>query len=146
MNDLFNNDPLLGTIKQEQTRLIEEIRRREVYQTGHPLWDKIDSEISSLTDAQRDIVLNDEDYKSANQELAVMVQNQILNLVKPQIENSENGKKLLEKVYDATTLAKKKAVAESEKEMKLFKQWQLYSAKNPNATYADFVNSLNKKK
>lgn len=146
MENFFNNDPMLGTYKQEQTRLIEEIRRREVYQGGNPIWDKIDSELSSLTDAQRDIVLHDEDYQKAQQELATLVQAQLINLVKPQIENSENGKKLLEKVYDATTLAKKKAVNETEKKLKIFEQFQLYSVKHPNTTYEEFVKTLNSKK
>lgn len=146
MENFFNNDPMLGTYKQEQTRLIEEIRRREVYQGGNPIWDKIDSELSSLTDAQRDIVLHDEDYQKAQQELATLVQTQLVNLVKPQIENSENGKKLLEKVYDATTLAKKKAVNETEKKLKIFEQFQLYSVKHPNTTYEEFVKTLNSKK
>lgn len=146
MENFFNNDPMLGTYKQEQTRLIEEIRRREVYQGGNPIWDKIDSELSSLTDAQRDIVLHDEDYQKAQHELATLVQTQLVNLVKPQIENSENGKKLLEKVYDATTLAKKKAVNETEKKLKIFEQFQLYSVKHPNTTYEEFVKTLNSKK
>lgn len=146
MNDFFKTDPMLSAIRQEQGQLIEEYRRRIEAPTRTGIWDKIDSEVSSLTDKQKEIVQNDEDYKNVNTELSAMVQSYLLNLIKPQIEANENGRKLLEKVYDAVVLAKKKAVNDTEKKMKLFEQFELYSVKNPKATYEDFINELNKKK
>ena len=147
MNDFFSNDPMLSSIRREQGQIIEEYKRRvETQGARYQIWDKIDSELSSLTDQQKEIVVNDDDYKNINNELAVMVQAQLLNLVKPQIEANENGRKMLEKVYDAIVLAKKKAVNETEKKLKIFEQFQLYSVKHPNTTYEEFVKTLNSKK
>ena len=146
MNDFFNSDPMLASFNKEKSQMIEEYRRRiETQVTRTPIWDKIDAEMSSLTEQQKEIVANDEDYKNVNNELAVLVQTQLLNLVKPQIEGNENGRKLLEKVYDVMVVAKKKAVSETEKRMKLFEEFQLYSATHPDATYAEFVKAKNKK-
>ena len=145
MNDFFNNDPMLSAMKREQGQLIEEYRRRIETPQRSAMWDKIDSEMSSLTEKQKEIVLNDEDYKNVNNDLSVMVQAYLLNLIKPQIEANENGRKLLEKVYDVMVVAKKKAVSETEKRMKLFEEFQLYSATHPDATYAKFVKAKNKK-
>lgn len=146
-NNIISNDPLLGGFQQERSQLIEEYRRRvETSGSRTPLWDKVDAEIAPLTDEQKTVVFSDEDYIAAQKELAVMVQEQILRIVKPQIEGSEKGRKLLEKVYDITVVAKKKAISETNKEMELFKQWQNYSVANPNATYNDFLKALSKKK
>lgn len=146
-NEIIQNDPLLGGFQQERSQLIEEYRRR-VETTGSrtPLWDKIDAEIAPLTDEQKKVIFSDEDYIAAQNELAAMVQEQMLRIVKPQIEGNENGRKLLEKVYDIAVVAKKKAISETTKEMELFKQWQNYSVANPDATYNDFLKAVKKKK
>lgn len=145
MRDFINNDPLLGNFQQERSQLIEEYRRKVEYQGSRtPLWDKIDAEVSSLSDEQKKVVFEDSDYVSAQQELSQMVQEQILRMVKPQIEGSENGQKLLQKVYDITVVAKKKAIQETNKEMELFKQWQNYAVSHPEATYQQFISAMNK--
>lgn len=144
---MFNveNDPILGNYKQERSQLIEEYRRKIDYpQSRNQLWDKIDVEVSSLTDDQKRILLEDEDYKAAQNELEQKVQVQILQLVKPRIEATEDGMKVLQKLYDATIIAKKKAVKETNKEMKIFRQWQNYSASHPKATYQQFVEAISK--
>lgn len=143
----INNDPLLGNYQQEQSRLIEEYRRKVEYQGSRtPLWDKIDAEIAPLTEEQKKAVLSDEEYIAVQAELAQMVQEQMLRIVKPQIEGSEKGKELLGKVYDIAVVAKKKAIQETNKEMETFKQWQNYSVSHPEATYQQFLEAIGKKK
>jgi hypothetical protein len=53
---------------------------------------------------------------------------------------------LLGKVYDIAVVAKKKAIAETSKEMELFKRWQAYSIAHPDATYSEFMISTKAKK
>lgn len=143
----INNDPLLGNYQQERSQLIEEYRRKIDYPQGRtPIWDKIDAEVSALTDLQRQSLMEDEDYKAVQGELAVKIQEHLLQLVKPRIEASEDGHKLLQKVYDVAVVAKKKVVAESNKEMEIFKQWQAYSVAHPEATYQQFMSVITKKK
>lgn len=147
MQNFFNNDPLLDGFQQQRSQLIEEYRRKvEMQGSRTPLWDKIDNEIAPLTDEQKRVVFDDEDYKAIQVELGQMVQEQILRIVKPQIEGTEKGKELLSKVYDIAVLAKKKAISETNKEMELFKRWQSYSVAHPEATYAEFIKSTKKAK
>lgn len=147
MQNFFNNDPLLDGFQEQRSQLIEEYRRKvEMQGSRTPLWDKIDNEIAPLTDEQKRVVFEDEDYKSVQVELGQMVQEQILKIVKPQIEGTERGKELLSKVYDIAVLAKKKAISETNKEMELFKRWQSYSVAHPEATYAEFIKSTKKAK
>lgn len=141
------NDPLLGDFQQQRSQLIEEYRRKVEYpQSKNPIWDKIDAEVSALTDEQKKLLANDEDYKAVQEELAIKVQEHLLQLIKPRIEATEDGQKLLQKVYDATIVAKKNVVSATNKEMELFRQWQNYSVAHPEATYLDFVKAISKKK
>lgn len=147
MQNFFNNDPLLDGFQEQRSQLIEEYRRKvEMQGSRTPLWDKIDNEIAPLTDEQKRVVFDDEDYKAIQVELGQMVQEQILKIVKPQIEGTERGKELLSKVYDIAVVAKKKAISETNKEMELFKRWQSYSVAHPEATYAEFIKSTKKAK
>lgn len=147
MAGLFDNDPLLGGYQQEHSRLIEEYRRKaEMQGSRTPLWDKIDAEIAPLTEEQKKAVFADEEYVAIQAELGLMVQEQILRIVKPQIEGTEKGRELLGKVYDIAVVAKKKAIAETSKEIELFKRWQAYSVAHPEATYAEFINATKKVK
>ena len=148
MLDFINKDPLLGNYQQDKTQLIEEYRRRVEMQQGSrtPLWDKIDAEINTLSDEQKKLVFNDSEYLSVQGELSQMVQQQILNIIKPYIESNDKGKELLAKAYDITVMAKKKAIAETKKDMERFKQWQNYSVSHPDSTYQDFIKAITKKK
>lgn len=147
MAGLFDNDPLLGGYQQEHSRLIEEYRRKaELQGSRTPLWDKIDAEIAPLTEEQKRAVFADEEYIAIQAELGQLVQEQILRIVKPQIEGTEKGRELLGKVYDIAVVAKKKAIAETSKEMELFKRWQAYSVAHPDATYSEFMKSTKVKK
>ena len=148
MLDFINKDPLLGNYQQDKTQLIEEYRRRVEMQQGSrtPLWDKIDAEINTLSDEQKKLVFNDSEYLSVQGELSQMVQQQILNIIKPYIESNDKGKELLAKAYDITVVAKKKAIAETNKDMEMFKQWQNYSVSHPDSTYQDFIKAITKKK
>lgn len=147
MLDFINNDPLLGNYKQDRTQLIEEYRRKVEMQQGSrtPLWDKIDAELSPLTDEQKKIVYSSPDYIAVQNEISQMVQAQMLNMIKPYIENSEQGKVLLNKAYDITVAVKKNAIAETNRDMEMFKQWQNYSISHPNSTYQDFIKAITKK-
>lgn len=143
----INNDPLLSGYQNNQAKIIEEYRRKvETQSTSRtPLWDKIDAEIAPLTDEQKIRVLNDEDYLAKQSELQQIINEQVLMIVKPYVEQSDKGKQLLGEVYDIVQVAKKKAIQETNKEMELFRQWQDFAKKHPEATYAEFLKTTKKK-
>lgn len=143
----INNDPLLSGYKSNQSQIVEEYRRKvETQNTSRtPLWDKIDAEIAPLTDEQKIRVLNDDEYLAKQTELQQIINDQVLMMIKPYVEQSERGKHLLSEIYDIVQVAKKKAVQETNKEMEMFRLWQDYSKKHPEATYAEFLKNTKKK-
>jgi hypothetical protein len=59
------------------------------------IWDEIDSELSPMSDEQKVRLMQDEEYAELYEELQILVQSEILNLVKARIESTDKGKELL---------------------------------------------------
>ena len=59
------------------------------------IWDRIDAEISPLSSEQKNRLLQNKEYLDTYNEIQSLVQLEILNLVKGKIENTERGRKLL---------------------------------------------------
>lgn len=107
---------------------------------GMQTWEEIDKEIASLTDEQKEILFKDEDYVSCDAALQALVQTALIESVKSKVANSEEGKKLLEKQLLNIRDKKKDIVNRANKEMELFKRFQLAVQNNPNLTYGEFIN------
>lgn len=112
-------DPLLNTgsltdqiqYLEEQKRLIE-ARQRQIQQAANgqqtlqqvspqqtakvSVWDLIDAEIEPLTNEQRSMLSTNKEYVANYNNLQSMVQAEVLNLVRANIENSPEGKALLD--------------------------------------------------
>lgn len=76
-----------------QLQLMKDKYNSTVKQTiqSESLWNKIDNEIKSLNDDQRNILFSDKNYISIDTQLKILVQEALVNSVKNVIENSENG-------------------------------------------------------
>ena len=81
------------------------------------IWDNIDSEIRPLSQEQRLKLFENKEYKEISIRLQELVQNELLNLVKGKIEDSLEGKELLEKQLRLAKDLKGKIVEDSNKEM-----------------------------
>lgn len=117
-------------------------QRQNTPQNQYSIWDEIDKEVSALTDEQKSILGKDETYISIDRELQMMIQQELINSVKNKIENSPRGKELLETQLKNIRDKKKHIVEESNKEMELFKKFQVAVQINPNITYSEFVKNI----
>ena len=109
------------------------------------LWAKIDTEIRSLNNDQRNILFNSEDYIIIDNQLKTLIQEALINSVKDIVENSEIGNKLLNQQLNLIRTNKDKIIAESNKEIETFKKFQIAAQANPNLTYKEFCETINKK-
>lgn len=109
---------------------------------GMKIWEEIDKEIASLTDEQKSILSKDEDYIALDSALQNLVQSYLINSVKDKVANSKEGKELLEKQLLNIKDKKRDIIKQSNKEMELFKRFQLAVQTNPNLTYSEFINSI----
>lgn len=85
-----------------QLQLMKDKYNSTVKQTiqSESLWNKIDNEIKSLNDDQRNILFSDKNYISIDTQLKILVQEALVNSVKNVIENTTINMKNFEHIID----------------------------------------------
>lgn len=95
--------------------------------------------MNTLTDSQKLRFNQDPEYTELNAAIQNLVQFELLNLVKAKIENTAEGKELLNKQLSVVKRLKKAVVQETDNEMAIFNKFKEVSKNNPNLTYDEFV-------
>lgn len=152
---LGGGDPLLGTSVvgnnlDEQLQLLErykqnlEAAKQIKQQTATApiqklIWDEIDSEIIPMTEEQKNMLFQDEDYVETYTRIQGMVQAELLNLVKGRIESTQEGKDLLQSQLKIVKKLKGKIIQETNREMEMFRKFREFSKQHPEVTYEEFI-------
>lgn len=152
---LGGGDPLLGTSVvgnnlDEQLQLLErykqnlEAAKQIKQQTATApvqklIWDEIDSEIVPMTEEQKNMLFQDEDYVETYTRIQGMVQAELLNLVKGRIESTQEGKDLLQSQLKIVKRLKGKIIQETNREMEMFRKFREFSKQHPEVTYEEFI-------
>lgn len=103
------------------------------------LWDSIDSEIKVLSQEQILKLFENQEYSTIYTRIQELVNAEIINLVKCRIENTAEGKQLLQEQLNIIKRMKPLIVEETNREVELFKRFREYSKSNPNITYEEFI-------
>lgn len=106
---------------------------------------KINTEVSSLNNDQQSILAKDEVYNKLSGELQMLIQEELINSVRDKVANSPRGKELLEKQLNNIRAKKDGIIEEANKELELFKKFQIAAQANPKLTYVDFCNNIKNK-
>lgn len=109
------------------------------------LWDEIDKEVCSLNNDQQAILAKDDVYNNVSAELQMLIQQELINSVRDKVANSPRGKELLEKQLNNICAKKDSIIEEANKELELFKKFQIAAQANPKLTYVDFCNNIKNK-
>lgn len=148
VNQVFlgNSDPLLSQtdinnqlqmLKQYEAQLTK-MQTKGTLQ-ANLIWDDIDREMNSLTENQKAKFFENEEYSKITNSLQVMIQTELINLVKSKIESNPNGKELLQQQLKLVKTLKNKIIEETDNEMAIFKKFKEFSKNNPNLTYDEFI-------
>lgn len=156
---ILGGDPLLGNSMvgnslDEQITLLERYKQnleaakqmKQQMQPTQPIqqklvWDEIDAEISPMTEEQKSMLFQNEEYMDIYNRLQTLVQEEILTLVKPRIESTQEGKDLLNNQLKVIKKLKGKIIQETNKEMEMFRKFREFSKTNPDVTYEEFIKS-----
>ena len=151
----IGGDPLLTTQGyniEEQLRQLE-LRRQsleslkqlnpQAMPNSSIIWNEIDSEVKVLSNEQLQKLFENEDYVRIYTRIQELVNTEILNLVKPRIESSPEGKQLLQEQLNIVRRMKPKIVEDSNREVELFRRFREFSKTNPEVTYDDFLKQMN---
>ena len=151
----IGGDPLLTTQGyniEEQLRQLE-LRRQsleslkqlnpQAMPNSSIIWNEIDSEVKVLSNEQLQKLFENEDYVRIYTRIQELVNTEILNLVKPRIESSTEGKQLLQEQLNIVRKMKPKIIEDSNREVELFRRFREFSKTNPDVTYDDFLKQMN---
>ena len=149
---ILGGDPLLGSSIvgnniDEQLQLLEKYKQnletakqlKQSQVAPKLLWDDIDSEIISLTEDQKEKLFQNEDYIECYNKIQLIVQSELLNLVKTKIESTPEGKELLQSQLKLVKKLKTRIIEETNKELEMFKKFKEYSKTNSDLTYDNFI-------
>lgn len=149
-------DPVLANPFSPPQNYSQEIENRMLYlqemknkleqgsNSNATLWNTIDSEISSMNDEQRSILFSNKTYIEIDTQLKQLVQQFLIDSVKIKIEQSEIGKSLLKKQLEYIRSNKQSIINESNRKFEIFEKFKVAAAANPNITYKEFCESINK--
>ena len=148
VNQVFlGSDPMMSNLED----LDLQIQRMEAYKqklkqlkttqspTQKLIWDEVDAEINPMTEEQKNMLFQDEDYVETYTKIQNMVQHEILNLVKGRIESTSEGKELLQSQLKIVKRLKGKIIQETNREMEMFRKFREFSKQHPEVTYEEFI-------
>lgn len=157
INFNFGADPLLGTSRDfsAQYQALEEVQQniaerkaavlkalqmeqqqsQQPQQSRTPVWDEIDSICRGMSDQEFAIVSESDEFKESNEYIAALIQQAQLEMLRPVIEQSQQGKDALERHLTLVKRLKKSAAKEVDDELSDFKE---YRDKYRHMTYEDY--------
>lgn len=142
VNQVFLGNPLLASDITDQLQRVKayesQLMQLQKTATKELIWDSIDNEMNTLTESQKNRFFEDKEYSEITTSLQKMVQIELLNLVKAKIENTQEGKELLQKQLSIVKKLKTKIVQETDNEMAIFNKFREFSKDNPSLTYEEF--------
>jgi hypothetical protein len=106
------------------------------------IWNEIDAEVKVLSNEQLQKLFENEDYVRTYTRIQELVSAEILNLVKPRIESTPEGKQLLQEQLKLVRKMKPKIVEDSNREVELFRRFREFSKTNPEVTYDEFLKQI----
>jgi 2-succinyl-5-enolpyruvyl-6-hydroxy-3-cyclohexene-1-carboxylate synthase len=149
-NIFINNDPLLGgrdftsniemmerelAAKQAQLAQYKQQMVQQPQQSQTPVWDEIDSIIQSMTEKEYQIVSTNDEWIDSNNRILALIQSAQLQMLRPIIEQSKEGKDALDNHLTITKRVKKSASMEVDSELNDFQE---YKSKYSHMSYDEY--------
>jgi hypothetical protein len=100
-----------------------EAEPQQVAKSPTPIWDEIDTITGNMTKAEFQKMSEDENYQTSLNALMEYVGSVQLQMIRPRIEQSEEGKKLLEQHLTNVKFLRKAAIADVDKKLSDFEDY-----------------------
>lgn len=125
----------LAELQQAKAQFMQQQTQPQTMQSRTPVWDEIDNIISSLNDKEYDYVMNDPDFKEGQEQVMAIMQRAYMDMMRPIVENTKEGKEALEAHLAITRRVKRQASKELDSRLSDFEE---YTEKYSDMTYADY--------
>lgn len=131
---------LLSQKEQSLAQMKAQMSKNTQQVSQSPVWDEIDKEIQGLSDAEYEFVSNNQEFVDSSNNISTLLQEAYMEMMRPVLENSQKGKDALDNHLTLVRRLKKAASAESNKQMADFQE---YTQKYADMTYADYLKMKN---
>lgn len=135
----YNLDNQLQMLEKYKQSLEAAKQMQQQPQIQKYLWDDLEAEISPLTQEQKDLLYSNEEFSTNYDQLQILVQSELINLIKGKLENTSAGKELLSNQLKVVRKLKGKIIDQTNREMEMFKKFREFSKVNPGTTYEEFI-------
>ena len=151
-NIFINSDPLLGSrdyssdiammekeLEMRQAKLAQYkqqmMQQQQPQQSQTPVWDEIDSIVQGMTEKEYQIVTSNDEWVESNNKIMGLIQLAQLQMLRPIIEQSKEGRDALDHHLTITKRVKKSASMEVDSELNDFQE---YKAKYSHMSYDEY--------
>jgi hypothetical protein len=158
-------DPLLGVSSDyssqykdiEQQQMLLEQRKRQLAELAEkaqaesegkplsqtPIWDEVDMITANMSESEFALLQESDEFKASSEKLMAFVGALQLKAIRPIVEKSEEGRKILENHLATIKVLKNTASKKVEEELSTFKE---YTEKYSHLTYEEYLKTKSKKK
>ena len=109
--------------KRQALMKMAETEPQQVVKSPTPIWDEIDTITGNMTKVEFQKMSEDENYQTSLNALMEYVGSVQLQMIRPRIEQSEEGKKLLEQHLTNVKFLRKAAIADVDKKLSDFEDY-----------------------
>jgi mannitol-1-phosphate/altronate dehydrogenase len=121
--ELENAQAIIDQKRQALMKMAETESQQQVAKSVTPIWDEIDTITANMSKAEFQKMSDDENYQSSLNALMEYVGSIQLQMIRPRIEQSEEGKKLLEQHLTNVKFLRKAASADVDKKLSDFEDY-----------------------
>lgn len=97
------------------------------------VWDDITEELNSMSDAQKEILFQDDEYRQCDEEIAIVAAKYQMSLLMPYVLEDAEGKKSLERQLCLIRAKKEKIIKQERSEMEEFRRWKEETKSKPSS-------------
>lgn len=161
------NDPLLGTATnyeshykelermgqmiEQRKQALQQMRSQieqpqQPQQSRTPVWDEIDSITQGLSEKEFQLISGNDEFVDSQNAIMGILQTKYMQIMRPVVEGSQEGKDALEKHLTLLKRLKKSASSEVDKEISDFQEYKEKYADMPYSEYVKMKREKTKKR
>lgn len=126
MEERYNEIERMQAALEQKKQAMRQAKSQmaQPWQSQTPVWDEIESIVSSMTDKEFEIVSNNEEFIESQNTVMSILQAKYMQVMRPIVEGSKEGKDALENHLTLVKRLRKSAATEVDKEINDFQEYK----------------------
>lgn len=142
LRELEAKQRMLEDHKKQSAQMFSQMEAAPAQVSQTPIWDEVDTITGNMSESEFAEMQSNPDYQASLKELMTYVGAMQLQAIRPVVEQSKEGKAILEQHLATVKVIRKSASAKVDKQLTLFKE---YTEKYSHMTYDEFLKTKGEK-